>query len=62
MFCVEADSVQQKTDVSEERLIISVAENSDAAPFKGLCFNCDNRDNCMLPKPEEGVWHCEEYI
>jgi len=29
---------------------------------KGLCTNCDNFENCQLPKPEEGVWHCEEYI
>lgn len=28
---------------------------------KGLCLNCEHRDTCMLPKPESGVWHCEEY-
>ena len=28
---------------------------------KGLCSNCDNFEDCLLPKPEEGVWHCEEY-
>ena len=27
----------------------------------GLCSNCDNFENCLLPRPEEGVWHCEEY-
>ncbi len=31
-------------------------------PCKGLCSNCDNFEDCLLPKPEEGVWHCEEYI
>ena len=30
--------------------------------FKGLCVNCDVRHECKLTKPEEGVWHCEEYI
>ncbi len=31
------------------------------AKYKGLCSNCDNRHDCMFPKPEGGVWHCEEY-
>ena len=29
--------------------------------LKGLCVNCANRDCCTLPRPEGGVWHCEEY-
>ena len=29
--------------------------------LKGLCVDCDNRGTCMYPKPESGVWHCEEY-
>ncbi len=28
---------------------------------KGLCSNCDNYKTCTLPKPEGGIWHCEEY-
>ncbi len=27
----------------------------------GLCVNCDNVPTCVMPKPEGGVWHCEEY-
>jgi hypothetical protein len=27
----------------------------------GLCGNCDNRETCLYPKPEGGIWHCEEY-
>ncbi|HON37571.1 MAG: hypothetical protein ACOX3E_16290 [Desulfomonilia bacterium] len=27
----------------------------------GLCGNCVNRDTCRFPRPESGVWHCEEY-
>jgi len=27
----------------------------------GLCPHCESRVNCVLPKPEGGVWHCEEY-
>lgn len=34
-----------------------------AAPGKraGLCSNCENRDTCVFPEPEGGVWRCEEY-
>ena len=27
----------------------------------GLCVNCADREKCILPRPEGGVWHCEEY-
>jgi len=28
---------------------------------KGLCSVCEDRKTCTYPKPEGGVWHCEEY-
>lgn len=39
------------------------ATNKDkhSARFIGLCSNCENRKTCVFPKPEGGVWHCEEY-
>ena len=33
----------------------------DAEPYPGLCSNCERRETCALPRPEGGVWHCEEY-
>ncbi len=27
----------------------------------GLCCNCENREICVIPKSEGGIWHCEEY-
>ncbi len=27
----------------------------------GLCINCEVRKTCMLPSPEGGALHCEEY-
>ncbi|MBU2652578.1 MAG: hypothetical protein KKA81_16760 [Bacteroidetes bacterium] len=27
----------------------------------GLCANCAQYENCTLPRPESGVWHCEDY-
>lgn len=29
--------------------------------LKGLCVNCGKNRSCRFEKPEEGVWHCEEY-
>ena len=28
---------------------------------KGLCKTCEERISCTYPKPEGGVWHCEEF-
>lgn len=39
----------------------SGAQEDDAVKHKGLCQNCGNRKTCTFPKPEEGIWHCEEY-
>jgi hypothetical protein len=29
--------------------------------LSGLCMNCEERATCTYPKPEGGVWHCDEY-
>lgn len=29
--------------------------------LRGLCAYCDRLNTCTYPKPEGGVWHCEEY-
>lgn len=29
--------------------------------YAGLCVNCEHRETCTYPKPEGGVWHCNEY-
>jgi hypothetical protein len=33
----------------------------DSRQYKGLCMNCENREDCNRPKPEGGICHCEEY-
>jgi hypothetical protein len=39
----------------------SAAKDKDSTEFIGLCSDCANRRTCTFPKPEGGVWHCEEY-
>jgi len=36
-------------------------EGKDSTKFIGLCSDCENRQTCVFPKSEGGVWHCEEY-
>ncbi len=42
-------------------LTTASSSTSKATRLKGLCMNCEHRDTCTFPKPEGGVWRCEEY-
>jgi len=58
-YCEEFDAyvpVQEKTPA---RTAANPAESS--GKHKGLCSNCENRETCAIPRPEGGIWHCEEY-
>jgi acetyl-CoA carboxylase beta subunit len=39
----------------------SSAEEKDSGEYKGLCCICEDRKTCTFPRPEGGIWHCEEY-
>jgi len=39
----------------------SIAVPEESAELIGLCSDCENRKTCVFPKPEGGIWHCEEY-
>jgi hypothetical protein len=41
--------------------LAGAGDEDDFARYKGLCGNCEQRKSCTFPKPEGGVWHCEEY-
>jgi hypothetical protein len=38
------------------------APETERVKLTGLCMNCENRRVCTHPKPEGGVWHCENYV
>ena len=69
MHCDELDSYQGDTvtvkKVARAELAgpkaVSEAEQKELGKYKGLCVNCENRETCTFPKPEGGVWHCDEY-
>jgi len=53
-----------KTALNDDPVANNVSVNpgkEDSNKFTGLCKNCDNRMTCIFPKPEGGIWHCEEY-
>lgn len=66
-YCEEFDDYQPPAEKSAKTSAITdLAEESEMAEdtsprFKGLCCNCENRETCVIPKSEGGVWHCEEY-
>jgi hypothetical protein len=35
-------------------------EDAENMELKGLCRQCAIRITCRYPKPEGGVWHCDE--
>lgn len=67
--CEEFDGIsmpKNKTTEWMERPQIARTLKPDLSPqplsaLRGLCIDCDGRNNCLYPKPEGGVWHCEEF-
>ena len=37
------------------------SKEKDSDKYKGLCRNCKKQKTCTLPKPEGGIWRCEDY-
>ena len=54
----KGNPVAQDCDESDDPLGVDMADGIDRG---GLCADCENRANCCFPKPEGGIWHCEEY-
>ena len=44
-----------------EHILAALRDTAAGHQVKGLCENCENRETCLLPKAEGGIWHCEEY-
>jgi hypothetical protein len=69
LHCDELDSYKPETVTVKEAAgaelttpkAVSRAKKKEVGEYKGLCVNCENRETCTFPKPEGGVWHCDEY-
>ena len=62
LFCEEFKEYPSQGKKLEQKKESADKTKINDQVYKGLCCNCENRENCMFPKPEGGVWHCEEYI
>lgn len=63
-FCEEFatnDACAAKNPAHARSPAIRLRKNENSAGLLGLCRNCENRVTCAFPRPEGGVWHCEEY-
>lgn len=49
-------------DLTEESPHNQNYERPNETTYLGLCENCENKKHCQLPRPQGGVWHCEEYL
>ena len=60
-FCEEFDAYVPVTVDAGSRPAPAGTAIRESQKHKGLCANCENRETCTMPRPEGGVWHCEEY-
>ncbi len=62
IFCDEFDGIQAPVAMRRsEPIAASQLELGAESRARGLCATCVKRDSCTYPRPEGGVWHCEEF-
>ena len=59
----EESPIRTADEASSSKINVSASFSAeeDSGEVKGLCVDCKSRETCIYPKPEGGVWHCEEY-
>jgi len=65
LFCEEYDGNGAKLTIAPKKApepVVPPVKIEKIKIFKGLCINCEKRESCQFFKPEEGIWHCEEYV
>jgi len=64
LYCEEFEIDSAPSVETDEQITpapFSFDAEKESLKSMGLCCNCENRETCGFPKPEGGVWHCEEY-
>jgi len=56
------ESAAQAPSIHENPFKSTAHHGRESSSYRGLCSNCDNRETCTYPKPEGGIWRCEEYV
>ena len=60
-YCEEFDIYVAVAPKKTLASVPSPAKRMNSDKNKGLCLDCENRETCVFPIPQGGVWHCEEY-
>ncbi len=60
-FEVDINPLATATGLENSLPAVEVDAEYEADELIGLCSNCEARKSCVFPKPEGGIWHCEEY-
>jgi len=62
-FCEEFDGEEGKPalTVVPHQEVLDQEALADREKYPGICSTCAKRDTCTFPKPEGGVWQCEEF-
>ncbi|MCX6826174.1 MAG: hypothetical protein NTV06_02735 [candidate division Zixibacteria bacterium] len=58
---VDSLSQDQALRFSQRREPVNI-ETIDRLALKGLCINCEEKGSCTFSRPDEDIWHCEEYL
>lgn len=58
-YCEEYRTVCLAPVVVTDEKTEKIHQTPSAIP--GLCGNCKHSSYCSFPRPEAGVWHCEDY-
>lgn len=62
-FEIDPGPILKKAGIeTSAKTALADIERDVSDSFIGLCGNCANRKTCGYPKPEGGIWHCEEYL
>ena len=61
MHCDEFDGEVKTVEQKPVPRGTAMAPAEKASTLKGLCKICAKSDVCVFPKPDSGVWNCEEY-
>ena len=60
LFCEEFEVLVGQTDGQASVVFGRTRRRASRKPI-GLCLNCDNAATCTIPRPDGGIWHCQEY-
>ena len=60
-FEIETVPVRKRAGEDNRQSTAYFAVPQESPRLIGLCSDCQGRQTCVFPRPEGGVWHCEEY-